>query len=93
MQQNVESVAAELLVGGMKVDTAKSKLAATRKEVERVWRAIGDILISEGQLELAGQIRRFADQMPPPQMERELIAGELIRQMPLPHERDHSLVR
>ncbi len=34
-----EAVAAELLIGDLRVENGKSKLLATRKEVERGWRA------------------------------------------------------
>jgi len=78
LQTRAETVAAELLAGGIKVEPGKSKLLATRKDVERGWRAVSDILDSEGQSELASQVRRFTDQMKPPRTEKEQIAAALL---------------
>jgi hypothetical protein len=77
MQRKVESVEAEVLAGGMKVEPGKSKILATRKEVEHSWRAIGEKLMTEGQPELAEHIWRFVEQMAEPQTEREWIAAKL----------------
>src|SRR5438067_8408767 len=74
-----ESVASELLNGKLHAEPGKSKLIETRKEVERSWRAIGDILTAQGHPELAAQIHRFLAQLPPLRTERELI-GEQIRE-------------
>jgi relaxase-like protein len=73
-----EAVASELLKGNLRVEPGKSKLMETRKEVERGWRAMSDILLNQGQPELAAQVRRFMDQMPPPKTEKELIAATLV---------------
>lgn len=93
MQRKVESVTAELLTGGMKLESGKSKLIATRKAVERSWRAIGDILMSEGQPELAAQVERFVARMPPLQTEREWIASQLLAHVPPPGSRERVPVR
>src|SRR5438874_290024 len=88
-----EAVAAELLKGNLRVEPGKSKLVETRKEVERGWRATSDILRNQGQSELAAQIRRFVDQMPPPRTDREHIAAQLLerarvsRVQQMPHTR------
>ena len=79
MQNKVESVAAELLKGNIRVKAGKSKLVRTRKEVERGWRAMSEILVREGQPELASQVERFVNQMPPPRTENEQLAAELVR--------------
>jgi hypothetical protein len=73
-----EAVAAELLKGDLRLEPGKSKLVETRKEVERGWRAVSDILVSEGQPELAAQARHFMDRMSPPRSEREWLAAELL---------------
>src|SRR6266513_3132833 len=73
-----ESVAAELLNGNLRSEPGKSKLIETRKDVERGWRAISDILRAQGHPELAAQVHRFIDQMPPPRSECEQIATRLI---------------
>jgi predicted transcriptional regulator len=72
-----EAVAAELLKGNLPVEAGKTKLLQTRREVERGWWAVSDILVAEGRSELAAQVRRFSAQMPPPWTDRESIAEAL----------------
>ncbi len=71
MRARVESVAAELFAGDIRVEPGRLRLVA-RKEVQRGWRAVSEILLNQGQAELAAQVRRFADQMPPPRTEKEM---------------------
>jgi hypothetical protein len=78
VRARTESVAAEILNGYFRVEAGKSKLIETRKDIERGGRAVGDILAAQGQLELAGQVQRFFDQMPPPTTDREAIAAAVI---------------
>jgi hypothetical protein len=81
MQDKVESVAAELLAGQIKAEPVKAKMLETRKIVERGWRAVSDILVNEGQMELAARIRSFVNQMPPSRTEREHIGLELAARL------------
>lgn len=74
-----EAVAAELLKGNLRVEAGKARLLETRREVERGWWAISEILVAEGRLELAVLARLFADQMPPPWTDREWIAEAVRR--------------
>lgn len=69
-----ERAAAELENGNRQPDPGKSRLLRTRKEVDRGWRALGEMLSVEGHGELAADVRRFAGQMPGPSTEREQIA-------------------
>jgi hypothetical protein len=69
-----EAVAADLSKGNLRVEAGKAKLLETRRNVERGWWALSDILITEGRPELAAQARKFSAQMPPPWTDRELIA-------------------
>jgi hypothetical protein len=73
-----EAVAAELSKRNLRVEAGKAKLLETRRAVERGWWAVSDILVAEGRPELAAQVRRFSDQMPPPWTDREII-GEALR--------------
>jgi hypothetical protein len=73
----VDAVAFEVLKGDLRIEPGKSKLLHTRKEVERGWRATSDLLLSEGQGELAVQVRRFVDQMKPVTTDKERIALNL----------------
>jgi hypothetical protein len=78
LRARTESVAAELLKGGLQRETGTRKLTETRRQVERGWHAAGKILKAQGQTELATQIQRFVNQIPPPLTEREIIANALI---------------
>jgi hypothetical protein len=88
-----EAVAAELLKGNLRVDAGKAKLLETRREVERGWWAVSDILVAEGRLDLAAQVRRFSAQMPPPWTDRESIAEALRRQTAQAWTRDDPATR
>jgi hypothetical protein len=79
-QARAEAVAAELSKGNLGVEAGKGRLLETRREVERGWWAASDILVAEGRPELAAQVRRFSDQMPPPWTDREAIAKALRAQ-------------
>jgi hypothetical protein len=74
----VEAVLSELTNGGLRTEEGKSKLVETQKEVERGWRVTSDILLNQGQPELAGQVTRFLGNMTPPRTERELISRGII---------------
>src|SRR6267154_1251217 len=80
-RERVDSVAGELVRGNLRIETGKAKLLETRKEVERGWRAVSEILVAEGQPELAAQVRAFAARMPPPRTDREAIAEQLLKQV------------
>jgi hypothetical protein len=78
MSKKVESIAAELRNGRFRVEAGKSKLVKTRKEVERGWRAVSEVLAREGQPELASQVERFVNEMSPPRTENEQLAIALL---------------
>ena len=63
------------------LESGKSKLLETRTVVQRGWRATSDILTAQGHVELADQVRRFVDQMPPPLTEREQLARPIRRHL------------
>ena len=79
MQERVQAAASELAKGAFSQGPGESTLAATRKEVERGWRAVSNVLLSEGLPELAVQIRRLMEAMPPPMTEKEQLTQELRR--------------
>jgi hypothetical protein len=92
-RERAEAVAAELLKGNLRVDARKATLLQTRKEVERGWWAISDILVAEGRPELAAQVRRFSAHMPSLRTDRELIAEALRRHTREARTHDDSPVR
>jgi hypothetical protein len=75
----VENVASELLKGNIEVEAGKTRLVKTRKEVERGWKAIGDVLAQEGQREMATHVRRFVGSLP--RTEKENLAIDLLSRM------------
>jgi hypothetical protein len=72
-------VARELREGSVRTEAGKSKLMATRRSVQRAWRAVAGLLALEGDADLASQVRRFADAMLPALTEKEWVADQLIR--------------
>jgi hypothetical protein len=76
-----ESALRDLDKGNLRIEPGKSKLLETRTAVQRGWRATSDILITQGYVELADQVRRFVDQMPPPWTEREQLAHGIRRHL------------
>jgi hypothetical protein len=86
-------VAAELLKGDLRVEAGKASLLETRKQVERGWWAVSDMLVAEAQPELAAQVRRFSNQMPVPRTDKELIAAELIQRTRQPRVSDQRPTR
>jgi relaxase-like protein len=92
-QARAEAVAAELLKGNLRVEAGKARLLDTRREVERGWWAISDILVAEGRSELAAKVKRFVAQMPPPWTDRESIAETLRRNTREARTRDELAAR
>lgn len=88
MRDRAESVARALSKGGMQVEPSKAKLIDAHNNVRRAWLTVSEILIRDRQPDLAGQVRRFVDQMPPPMTERERLAGKLVEHMRPPRARE-----
>jgi len=78
MRERAEAVARELRTGDLRVEPGKAKLVRTHNDVRRAWLAVSDILTQEKHAELAAQVRRYADQMPPPFTEKELLAARIL---------------
>jgi type IV secretory pathway VirD2 relaxase len=93
MRMRAESVARELARGNPSGEHGTSRLRETRKEIERGWRTTSNVLLSQGHSELAAEVRRFLEQMPPPRSEQELIAAELIRHGVAPPTKKPSIGR
>ena len=78
-REQVDGVVGDLLKGRLRAEPAKTKLLETRREVQRGWRAVSEILVAEGHPDLAAQVRDFAARMPPPRTDREAIAEALLK--------------
>ncbi len=90
MRTRAELAAAGLAKGSFRPEPGKFRLLQTRKEVERGWRALDEILSTEGQGALAAKVRQFADLMPSPRTEREQVADALLQRILPPRDRDHG---
>lgn len=88
MRERAEAVARDLSRGSGRVEPGKAKLMETRESVRRAWWAVSEILIQNKQPDLAAQVRRFAEQMPPPKTEREWLVGQLVERIRSPRARE-----
>lgn len=88
MRERAESVARDLSQGGVPVEPGKRKLVETHEAVRGAWWAVSEILVRDKQPDLAAQVRRFAEQMPPPLTEREWLAVKLVERVRLPRSRE-----
>jgi len=77
VRAQAEALAAELLKGNIRVEPGKATLVETRRHVESGWRSVASLLAKDSHHELAGDVQRFVNRMPPARTERELIANEL----------------
>jgi hypothetical protein len=82
-----QRVAAELSKGSATSEAGRATLLSTRKSVLEGWRAVIDRL-SDGHPELAQQVKRFVERMPPVTTEKELLMEKIrarSRQVEPPH--------
>lgn len=79
MRARAEAVARELTGGGPRPEPGKRTLLETRRAVLDGWRGLAEVLERDGNRELAGAVRRFAQAMPPPWTEKEKVA-HLLRE-------------
>src|SRR3984957_19415871 len=93
IRNRVEAVAKQLLMDDRRFDLGKARLIDTRNEVERGWRAVSEILDRQGHHELANDVRRFVERMPPDRTERESVTHELRQQLGEPHVREQQPTR
>ena len=87
VRARAHAIGRELLEDRIADDPGKSRLQRTRDEVERGWRAVGDLLRADGRSELAGELDRFVRSMKPPETEKESLARELLSRTERTHQR------
>ena len=81
VRARAEAVASELLRGNTRVEFGKHALVETRRRVENGWRSVASLLAKDGHRDLAGDVRWFADRMPPARTERESIAEKIMARL------------
>ncbi|MBM0107136.1 hypothetical protein JM946_20565 [Steroidobacter sp. S1-65] len=92
MAARVREVVRELKAGALD-ESGAERLRRSRLEVVRGWTAVRDLLIAEGRHELADQVSRFIQQMPPPRTEKQWLAAELLARARGPRAKEQTLVR
>jgi hypothetical protein len=85
--------AAELLKGNSRSEPGKRTLVDTRRRVENSWRTVSSLLAKDGHHDLANDVQRFVDWMPPARTERESVAHELRQHLREPRSRDQYSTR
>lgn len=86
VHERFQALTTSLRSGGLLIDPGRARLLDTRRDVERGWRAVADILVAHGELKLAQHVRRFVDHMRPALTENEELARRLL-------ERAHNSAR
>jgi hypothetical protein len=86
MRERTEFVARALARGGGPTELGKVTIVRTRKEVDRGWLAVSEILERQAQSELAANVRRFLSRMSPPETENEQIARALLERAHTPRQ-------
>jgi Relaxase/Mobilisation nuclease domain len=89
-RQRTTAVAQELNRRDVKPEPGKGRLLGTRQEVIRGWRAVGDELVMQNQLELAQEVRKFVARMPAVQTEKEWIRNRLLEQSKARHREERT---
>jgi len=77
IRARVEAVGGELAAGALKPDPGQRLLLETRRAVLDGWRGLADHLEEDGNRQLAGIVRRFAETMPLPLTEKEKMARQI----------------
>jgi len=93
MRARAGAVARELASGGLKPDPGKQVLLETRRAVLDGWRGLADVLERDGNRQLAGAVRSFAETMPPAWTEKEGMAHRIRLQIHGSGSRDRALTR
>ena len=78
VRAQAEAVADELLEGKMLAEPGKRKMLDTRKQVADGWRNVRDAVAKEGFEDLAAEVARFVEKMPPVRTRRESVAAALL---------------
>jgi hypothetical protein len=77
-RRRAEAVARELARGESKSEPAQTRILETRRDIVRGWGEVADILVLQGEVQLAQAVRNFIRRLPPARTERERIREELL---------------
>ena len=77
IRTRAEKVGREMSTRELHADLGKETLIQTRKKVERGWWEVSEMLAAQGLRERAKEVKLFVGRMPPPRMDREMVAEGL----------------
>ena len=77
----VKDIAKELYETKTYRDPSRPRLLETRRVVLEQWATIADTLDAQGETVLAGDVRRFAKQLPPVTTQKERLATQLVEHL------------
>jgi hypothetical protein len=92
-RHRVEMVESELRSGNRRAEPGKRKLIETRAQVEHGWITASEVLVSQGQPELAQHVREFVVTMRPPRTDREQVAEHLLQRAMMRQVEERSRTR
>jgi hypothetical protein len=92
LRERVESVVKDYYAGVRFHDPAREKLAETRKTIVAQWMAAADILDTQGEVALAGDVRFFANHLPQVLTDRQRLAVDYVRHLKRSKVRDQTEV-
>ena len=78
MRDRVIGIATELSRSGTIEDPARERLLETRKSLVSTWMKAAEVLDEQGEEILAGDVRYFAQRLPPVRTDRQRLAAQLI---------------
>jgi hypothetical protein len=78
MRERVLGIATELSRSGRVEDPARERLLETRKSLVSTWMRAAGVLDEQGEEILAGDVRYFAQRLPPVHTDRQRLAALLI---------------
>jgi hypothetical protein len=81
LRARVRSIATELSATGTVADPARATLLKTRKAVLAGWEGVAAALDAQGKIELAGDVRYFAQHLPRVLTDRERLAQDFLRHL------------
>jgi len=88
MRAQVDSTFSNLVKRKFHVEAGKDRVLETRTRIEAGWRSLARNLANEDRHDLASEVRRFAQSMPPAHTERELLALSILKHVR--HHRAHQ---
>ncbi|GFE82491.1 hypothetical protein GCM10011487_44910 [Steroidobacter agaridevorans] len=77
----VHSVMDELRAGKTNSGDGKQRVLQTRRDVERGWENVSQLLRFDGDTDLSDRVLEFTKRMPPPYLDREWIAADIMHRL------------